>query len=474
MRVSEVLEKSITVFCIMAFSGTVLPVLLTGGGPVAADQESAGAAVFFAGTYVLILGLIASRPALAFRVPFASPALSAALLLAFLSSLWSLYPDITLRRSVAFLFTTVFGIYLGLRYRFPEIMRLLATGLSLLMVLSFIFVVAMPAVGLDHEMHPGAWKGVFFQKNVTGRMMVWLVLCLVWLDWQGEARRWVTRSLLALAMLLIIMSRSGTGLLTSFLVTGALLSTTLVRGSIRSFMPTMALLIALLVIAATAGAFFWHDALYAMGRDPTLTGRTVLWDHILRSVEERPLLGYGYAAYWYGAYGPGAAFVEGWGINSAHSGWLEAMLDLGLPGLLIVVTLLGRLLFQGFFQARYGDNRAEPAWMFAVGCAMLAISISESLFLERHSLNWIVLTIGVVRLIQRQRWDRARAAGRGSRHGSFHGHPTRARPGDPGVPQGGLGYHPVVPRGPALARSAAPAAPFATDRTPYPGNGRSL
>lgn len=406
MKVLEFLEKTIAVVCIIAFGGTMLPTLLTGGGTVALDQESAGAMMIFAGVYVLILSLIALRPALAFRIPVASPAMTCLLVLAFASALWSLHPDVTLRRALAFLFTTVFGIYMALRFTFPQIMRLMVTGLSIMMFLSFASVFLMPAVGLDAAQHVGAWKGIFFQKNVTGRMMVWLVLCLLWLDWQREAKRWVTRSLLALALLLIVMSRSGTGLLTSMLVAAALIATGLVRGNIRSFMPTMALMVVLAIIAGTATASFWHDALYALGRDPTLTGRTVLWDHILGSISERSLLGYGYAAYWYGSYGPGSSFLEAWGINSAHNGWLEATLDLGVPGVMILIFSVGRLLFQGFFAARYGTSAAEPAWCFAVGCALVAISVSESVFLERHSLNWIVMVMAVVRLLEHSRRHR--------------------------------------------------------------------
>lgn len=407
MKVLEVLEKSITVFCIVSFGGSVLPALLTGGGST--DPDAPGAVFWFMAVYVLILALIASRPRLAFRVPTASPALSLVIVLTFASALWSIYPDVTLRRSIAFLFTTVFGIYLALRYSFPEIMRLLATGLSILMLLSFAAVFVMPDVGLDSEQHVGAWKGIFWQKNVTGRMMVWLVLCLLWLDWQREGKRWVVRPLLALALLLIVMSRSGTGLVTSFLVAGLLFSSGLVRGSIRSFAPTFAFLLLLAVVGLTSGTTFWHDILYGLGRDPTLTGRTVLWEHTLMSIQDRFVLGWGYAAYWYGAYGPGSAFTQGWGINSAHNGWIEAWLDLGLPGVALVMLLLGRLLFQGFAAIRYSANKAEPAWIFTVGCALLLISISESVFLERHSLNWIVMVIGVTRLVQRRRWARVQA-----------------------------------------------------------------
>ena len=406
MKILDFLEKSIAVIGIIAFGGSVLPLMLTGGDPLAGDLESAGVTILYGGLYVLVLAAIALRPTIAFQIPFASPALTAMMAFAFLTALWSLFPDVTLRRSIAFMFTTVFGIWLALRFRFPEIMRLIVVGLSFLMFVSFFMIFAMPTIGLDSAQHVGAWKGVFFQKNVTGRMMVWLVLALVWLDWQKEQSRWVTRPLILLAMLLIVMSRSGTGLVTSVLVSVALLSTTMLRGSIRSFAPTMALLTALLVIMVTAGATFWYDVLYALGRDPTLTGRTVLWQHIVQSVTERPLLGYGYAAYWFGFNGPGASFTRDWGITSAHSGWLELTLDLGLVGVALVVVVLGRMLFQGFFAARYGNSRPEAAWAFAVGCALLAVSVSESVFAERHSMNWVIATIAVVRLIQQSRWQR--------------------------------------------------------------------
>lgn len=432
MKILDFLEKSIAVIGIIAFGGSVLPLMLTGGDPLAGDLESAGVTVLYGGIYVLLLAAIALRPAIAFQIPFASPALTAMIAFAFLTALWSLFPDVTLRRSIAFLFTTVFGIWLGLRFRFPEIMRLIVVGLSVLMFASYFMIFAMPEIGLDSAQHVGAWKGVFFQKNVTGRMMVWLILALVWLDWQKEQSRWVTRPLMLLAMLLIVMSRSGTGLITSILVSMALLSTTMLRGSIRNFAPTMALLTALLVIMVTAGATFWYDVLYALGRDPTLTGRTVLWEHIVHSVGERPLQGYGYAAYWFGFSGPGSSFTRDWGITSAHSGWLELTLDLGLVGVALVLALLSRLLFQGFFTARYGNNRAEAAWAFAVGCALLAVSVSESVFAERHSMNWVIATIAVVRLVQQSRWQRLlndRAAERARLH----------RHAPAGMPPSGMG-----------------------------------
>lgn len=426
MKTLEWFEKSAAVFCIISFAGTMLPVLLTGGG-AQADPDAPGAVLWFVAVYAIVILLIAVRPRLILTLPWANPMCSLLIILVFASISWSLYPDVTLRRGIAFFFTTLFGLYMAMRFSFRETIKLLTISLTFLMFLSFVSVFAMPDIGVDHFMHEGAWKGIFFQKNVTGRMMVWLVLCLLWLDWMRQGPRWVARPLLALALLLMIMCQSGTGLVTSVVVAAALITTNIVRGDIRRFVPAIALLFALAVIGITGGAAFWTDLLAMLGRDPTLTGRTVLWEHVLHSAQEKFLLGYGYGAYWFGIYGPGSAFIEGWGIDSAHNGWIEICLDVGIFGVALVALMVLRTVVRGFLAARYGENRAEPAWIFAVGCALLLISISESVFLERHSLNWVVLVIGSTRLVQRSRWLRAQKH-RPPTTAVFHDTPVTGQP----------------------------------------------
>lgn len=428
------LEKFLTVLLVMSYGGTVLPALIANGalptGPL--DVESPGVMIIFALTYLIILFLLVLRQGVIWRVPTVNPVLTALLILAFVSAAWSVFPDVTLRRSVALTFTTLFGLYLALRWRLEEAVGLLATGLGMLILLSFVFVAAVPQIGIDQDIHRGAWKGVFFQKNVTGRMIVWFSLSVLWLDWMGCRPKWLLRGSFLAAFVLLVMSRSGTGLLSTIMVAVVMLSVSLLRINIRTLIPALAFLgFGVLVAAALISADF-REAMYMIGRDTTLTGRTELWRFAREMLKDDFVLGYGYAAFWYGLYGPASYYTTGWGITSVHNGWLEVLLDVGIVGLFMMVYLMGRLLFGGVLVARYVDWREAP-WILAVALGLLAVSISESVFLERHSLNWVVFVLGVTRVIILRRRARATAPAPGPA--------PQAAPAYAGT--GGLGYAPT-------------------------------
>jgi O-antigen ligase len=75
----------------------------------------------------------------------------------------------------------------------------------------------------------------------------------------------------------------------------------------------------------------------AMGRDPTLTGRTDIWNVVL-SLHTDPLFGTGYESFWLG---PRLQQIWQHGrINEAHNGYLEVYLNLGLIGLFLLVAFL--------------------------------------------------------------------------------------------------------------------------------------
>ncbi|HYD67856.1 O-antigen ligase family protein [Azospirillum sp.] len=398
----EFLEKAATVLAIVLFCGTVLPSLLT-GDRTGADQDSPGAMMVFVGLYVIIIGMVCYRPRLLAQIPTVTPMMSLLTLAVFASVAWSIYPDVTMRRAVALLFTTVFGIYMALRFSFVDILKLLVVGTAITMFLSFAAIVAMPDIGLDSEQHVGAWKGIFWQKNVTGRIMVTLITCLLWLEWLGEGRRWVNRGLLALAFVLLVMCRSGTSLITAVVVLAVMLGAGLVRSNIRVFMLTLTVAGLGILAAILAGPMIFEAVLTLLGRDAGLTGRDLIWEHVLATLDNNLILGFGFGAYWYGPYAPGSYFVMNWGITSAHNGWLELMLDLGVLGLVIMALLMGQILVQAFVAMRYSPRPMEPAWALAIACTLLTISVSESVFLGRHSLTWVVLVIAAVRLVMHRR-----------------------------------------------------------------------
>ena len=76
----------------------------------------------------------------------------------------------------------------------------------------------------------------------------------------------------------------------------------------------------------------------AVGRDPTLTGRTDIWKAVL-ATNTNPLVGTGYGSFWLG---PRLNFI--WSrvgtVNESHNGYLETYLNLGLIGVTLLLILL--------------------------------------------------------------------------------------------------------------------------------------
>jgi O-antigen ligase len=76
----------------------------------------------------------------------------------------------------------------------------------------------------------------------------------------------------------------------------------------------------------------------------TLSGRAFIWPEVLDYASQRPILGYGYEAFWTPARIEVISANLGWGLREAHNAYLEILLWLGVVGLaallLVVVAAL--------------------------------------------------------------------------------------------------------------------------------------
>jgi O-antigen ligase len=89
----------------------------------------------------------------------------------------------------------------------------------------------------------------------------------------------------------------------------------------------MTLLIAFGVSAPFLGGSNVATFSSLLGRDETLTGRTEVWSAVMHAMNERPLLGYGFGSFWTDAR------RDLYEIPTAHSGYLDILLELGEVGL---------------------------------------------------------------------------------------------------------------------------------------------
>jgi O-antigen ligase len=149
-------------------------------------------------------------------------------------------------------------------------------------------------------------------------------------------------------------------------------------------------------VLSTAFAALFLDlggaVLSTMGRDPTLTGRTDLWQHIL-AMNQRPLIGNGFASFWLGPRLEALWNIYWWQPTESHNGYLEIFLNLGW---------LGVVLFSIVLVATYRNAvrlfRLDPetgSLVLAYFVAGMAYNFTEAAF-KTMNLVWIALMFAVV------------------------------------------------------------------------------
>jgi O-antigen ligase len=137
-----------------------------------------------------------------------------------------------------------------------------------------------------------------------------------------------------------------------------------------------------------------------LGRDATLTGRTDIWIVLSDYIDQRPLLGYGYGAFWAPESDPGNWVREAlqWDAPTAHNGWLEVTLALGFVG--------GVFLLLDFLMTIWRAGLASiGTWtgIFALAfCAQFFLfSMSESASLQQNSIVWLIYVAIAAKLTMR-------------------------------------------------------------------------
>jgi exopolysaccharide production protein ExoQ len=159
------------------------------------------------------------------------------------------------------------------------------------------------------------------------------------------------------------------------------------------------LLIGVLVALTFFLGIYWllafpETIFQVLGRDATLTGRTDLWSKLLPVIANRPVLGYGYAAFWTGSNAEVLNVWIGAGrlVPIADNGYIDLCLSLGAGGLALFLCV-----FTGAFRKAMEYLRSERGfvalWPVTYLCIFAADNICESALLTRGTFPFLVFAI---------------------------------------------------------------------------------
>ncbi len=190
-----------------------------------------------------------------------------------------------------------------------------------------------------------------------------------------EGRKWMLL-VVATAFVFLVLTKARTGTAATLIACAWL---TCYYTSLRGWLLVgaasgLAALAALLFYIGTTGKELNIVRVTTMGRDeaaadPTkLTGRLPIWSHAFNLFTQRPVLGYGYGAFWT----PGrlAEFEQrnGWALSHSHSTYLESLLNLGLVGCALGSVVLITVAYRSVTLSRRRDRSA----MMIAGILLMA------------------------------------------------------------------------------------------------------
>lgn len=397
----DITAFGLSVFILLVYSQAwVAPVL---GDKTDEATSSLVRALYFP-AYAASIAMMALRPTDVLRVLPREPFLVALMLIVAASVFWSVEPDQTQRRLVAILFTTLGGLVLGARWRWARLVEVFATTFAILALLSLLAGLFLPDIGRMPTIFPGAWRGLWEEKNGFGGLMTFGILFFLPAALLAPRRAPLWLAMAALGLGLLLLSTSKTSLVALILGLGALAFVLLARRG--GAMAVLAVYGAVLA-AVSLGAALWLAPdvfLNLLGKDATLTGRTKIWAAVINAIHQRPLLGYGYGAVWTetGLWGPLAHIVKeaGFKPEHAHNSWLEQWLGMGLVGLtawvLYYLSTLGRAIW-----AVFTSRGALVVFPFLMVYTL--ISLTETVVLVYNDLRWVMFVALAARLALPQR-----------------------------------------------------------------------
>jgi exopolysaccharide production protein ExoQ len=250
--------------------------------------------------------------------------------------------------------------------------------------------------------------GVTTNKNMLGLIVFVLTLGALW-NWRwllmnksepARGRKLVAASILLVCGLYLLDVAHSSTSVACFMLGSILMFVTHLRW--MRCRPSRVHLLCASIVFIGGGALLFgglSDVASALGRDSNLSGRTFMWDAMLRAVSN-PLIGVGFDSFWTS---PNAETFHHaldllhWyhpeEINEAHNGYLEVYLNLGWVG----VSLITLILFSGYLRACKALRRDGE-----LGSLMLAYIITGAIYsiteagFRTLSPMWIFILLAIV------------------------------------------------------------------------------
>jgi exopolysaccharide production protein ExoQ len=308
-------------------------------------------------------------------------------LYAFVTIAWSSEQTVSFRRCIALLFTIVFAAYLSHRYSLPRFLNVLMFVCGLTIACSAVVIMINPAMGITPA--DASWRGIFANKNAFGGSVLIMIVLHFGVTYQSIYGRILKCSGIVLLIAFLWFSMSRGPLLALCCVVCAIPAIASLRWNVIARATVLLSLLGLSIIIAMLAYTYDTELLAAIDRDATLTGRTYLWIFVENAIYEQPYFGYGYGAFWESGLSRTISELMDWDVPSAHNGYFELCLNLGLIGLFGFCVSVCSDIYTAALALKRGEV-IHGKWTLLFLVAMIVSGLNESVFLEHNNIMTVV------------------------------------------------------------------------------------
>jgi exopolysaccharide production protein ExoQ len=359
--------------------------------------------VFLTGLMVIGIIVLISRGRKVANLLRANGALILFFVYCGVSALWSDYGDISFKRWIKALgdLTMVLIVLTDLDPS-AAVRHLLSRVGFLLLPASILLSKYYTALGRGFgEGGEALYTGVTTSKNELGGICLLFGLGAVWRlcrHFRSGASRegkgpLIANGVLCLMVLWIFVKAQTMTALACFLMASTILLVSCFPALYRRRWLIHGMVAAMLLVSLSALFLgVGSSLLTTMGKDPTLTGRTAVWDLVL-SLAANPLVGTGFESFWLGPRLDKIWSVYWWHPNEAHNGYIEVYLNLGWIGL----CLLGILMVKGYRTVMSGMRRDPDSTGLRLAFFVVAVAynFTESAVRILHPV-WIIFLLATI------------------------------------------------------------------------------
>ncbi|MEV7826186.1 O-antigen ligase family protein [Microbacterium enclense] len=290
---------------------------------------------------------------------------------------WSAWPLASVLTLLLLVITTFQGLFVGAVLTWRDVVRAVTDAAKWVVGLSLVFEVAVsllvrgpllpgfvvPAERMDPVLYwsrdnlfdGGRIQGIFGNANLLAAVMLLAIIVFGVRMAAGAPRRALLIIWTALAGFLFVRAGSPTAFIAAAFVALVLGTVLLMRTARRPGERTRwYLLYAAIGLGGGAALWLGRETVFGvLGRGADLLGREGIWADVAERAQQRPLAGWGFSTPWV----PTEPLIDGWIVDhgrtvvQAHSVWLDAFLQLGAVGVVLLVLVFLAFLWRSWFFA---------------------------------------------------------------------------------------------------------------------------